>query len=44
MYEGPLPILYTPGLGEQTEVLKDSLIKVFLLYRNIDEILKLLLF
>ena len=34
--------LYTAGLGEQTGVLKDSMIKVYLGYRNIYEILKLL--
>ena len=34
--------LYTPGLGEQNGVLKDSMIKVYLGYQNIGEILKLL--
>ena len=37
---------YTPSsqitLGEQSGVLKESMIKVYLRYRNIDEILKLL--
>ena len=34
--------LYSPGLGEQSGVLKDSMIKEYLLYRNIHEKLKLL--
>ena len=34
--------LYTPGQGEQSGVLKDSMVKVYLGYRNIDEVLKLL--
>ena len=34
--------LYTPGLGEQSGVLKDSSTEVYLGYRNIDEIIKLL--
>ena len=34
--------LNTPGLGEQSGVLKDSKIKVYLGYRNIDEKFKLL--
>ena len=37
--QGPL---YTPGLGEQSGVLKDSMMKVYLVYQNTDEILKLL--
>ena len=34
--------LYSPGMGEQSGVLKDSMIKAYLGYRNIDNILKLL--
>ena len=33
--------LYTPGLGEQSGVLEDLMIKVYHGYRNIDEVLKL---
>ena len=33
--------LYTPGLGEQSGVLNDLMIKLYLGYRNIDELLKL---
>ena len=33
---------YTPGLGEQSGALKDSMIKVSVGYQNIDELLKLL--
>ena len=40
--EGGAKALYTPGFREQSGVLKDSMIKVYLGYRNIDEILKLL--
>ena len=38
----PRKAIYTPGLGEQSGVQKDSMIKVYLGYRTIDEILKLL--
>ena len=45
MIEGDFPstvkALYTPLLGEQIGVLKDSMIKVYLGYRNIYEILEL---
>ena len=36
-----LKALYTPCLGEQSEVLKDSMMKMYLGYQNIDEIFKL---
>ena len=37
---GKMQRLYTPGLGEQSGVLKDSMVTVYLGYRNINEILK----
>ena len=39
---GSSKALYTPGLGIQSGVPKDSMLKVYLGYRNIEEILKLL--
>ena len=39
--QGSTKAIYNPGLGKQSGVVKDSMIKVFLGYRNTDEILQL---